>query len=132
MASDININGNGVRIRVEGLRKTIRHMEQAGVASQDMKILMHEVGLLVVKAAAPPRDSGRLATTIRAGRGKTKAVVRAGGAKAPYAGVIHYGWPARNIAPNPFLVDAMQRRRTAVLSRLDQGIDELLEKNDLK
>lgn len=132
MADDIVVDGNGVRLRVEGLRKTIRQMEKAGVDSQDMKVLMHELGMIVVKAASPPRDSGTLAGTIRAGRGKTKAVVRAGGARAPYAGVIHYGWPARGISPNPFLVNAMQRRRSNVLDTLDKGIEDILKKNDLK
>jgi hypothetical protein len=69
---------------------------------------------------------------MRAGRGKTKAVVRAGGARVPYAGVIHFGWPAHRIAPNPFLAESLQRKRPEVLDELDRGIEELLRKNNLK
>jgi hypothetical protein len=96
-----------------------------------MRQLIHTVGMVVVRAASAPVRSGKLEGTIRAGRGKTKAVVRAGGARAPYAGVIHYGWPARGIAAQPFLVDALQAQRNNVLSTLDTGIEEILRKNNL-
>lgn len=121
----------GGRVRVEGLRKAVRALDQAGVDAGDIRRLMHDIGLIVVNAAMPPRVSGTLASTIRAGKGKTKAVVRAGGAKAPYAGVVHYGWPARHIAPQPFLSDALMRKRTDVFNALDQGVSQILKDNDL-
>lgn len=132
MTGDIDFSQDGVRVRVDGLSKTFRAMSKAGADSQDMKVLMHELGMIVVKATNPPVVSGRLAGTIRAGRGKTKAVVRAGGARAPYGPVIHYGWPARGITPQPFLLNALQRKRGDVLSALDDGIEDLLRKNNLK
>lgn len=129
--SDIDSITSGGRIRVEGLRKAIRALDQAGVEAQDMKDLMHAIGMIVVNAATPPRASGTLAGTLRAGRGKTKAVVRAGGARAPYAGVVHYGWPARGLSPQPFLSDALQRKRSDVFRALDQGVSQILKSNDL-
>lgn len=109
----------------------MRALTRAGADAEDMKDLMHSIGMIVVSAAAPPVVSGNLASTIRAGRGKTKAVVRAGGAKAKYAGVIHYGWPARNIAATNFLSEALAANRGEVFDALKRGIDELLKKNDL-
>lgn len=53
--------------------------------------------------AIAPRVSGRLAATIRA----TAGVVTAGSASVLYAGVIHNGWPAHNIAPQPYLSQAL-------------------------
>ncbi|MFD1505259.1 HK97 gp10 family phage protein [Georgenia yuyongxinii] len=131
-AGDFTTDGP-VKIKVEGLRKTVRAMEAAGASSQDMKDLMHALGLIVVRAAQPrsPIISGRLSGSLRAGRGKTKAVVRAGGARAPYAGVIHYGWPARNIAAHPFLADALQATRSQIFSALNDGLGDLLKKHDL-
>ena len=32
----------------------------------------------------------------------------AGGASLPYAGPIHWGWPARRIEAQPFIADAAQ------------------------
>lgn len=131
---DVNFESNGVRVRVEGLRKTVRALEGAGVASQDLKDLMHSVGGIVVKAASPnvPTLSGALRGSLRAGRGKTKAVIRAGGARTPYAGVQHYGWPARGISAHPFLAQAVTSTRGRTLSALDDGIGDLLRKNNLK
>ena len=132
--SDIDFNRDGVRIRVDGLRKTLRAMEQAGADAQDMRELMHSLGMIVVGAARPntPTLSGALAGTLRAGKGKTKAVVRAGRASVPYAGVQHYGWPARGIDASPFLTDAVQSTRAQTFAALDEGIGDILKKNDLK
>jgi hypothetical protein len=129
---DFEIAQGDVRLKVEGLSRTIRALSKAGADAQDMKDLMHRIGNLVVRAAKVPVLTGRLSGTVRAGRGKTKAVVRAGGARTPYAGVVHYGWPARNIEPNEFLVEALNRERSDVLQALDAGLDELLRKNNLK
>src|SRR5690625_8028143 len=97
MARGITISaGEDVQFRITGLRETLRAMEQAGADAESMRDLMHAIGLTVVHAASPLRVTGTLAGTLRAGRGKTKAVVRAGSAAVPYAGPIHYGWPARN------------------------------------
>ena len=57
-------------------------------------------------AAMAPHRSGTLAGSVRGNQAKTMAAVRAGGARVPYAGPIHWGWPRRNIAAQPFLVDA--------------------------
>ena len=121
----------GVSIRTEGFAKAVRALEKAGADSTDMKQLMYEIGMLVVRASQPPVLSGRLASSIRAGRGKTKAVVRAGGARVPYAGVIHYGYPARNIEPQPFLLEALQDKRGDAFKKLQDGIDDILRKNNL-
>lgn len=125
------VNGP-VRVKVVGLRKTVRALEKAGADTQDMRDLMHSIGNIVVKGANPPQLTGKLGNTIRAGRGKTKAVVRAGGARAPYAGVIEYGWPARNIEATHYLTESLQNNRAEALDALDSGIGEILRKNDLK
>lgn len=125
---------DGVRFEVEGLRKTLRAMESAGVAAGDLKDLMGAIGQTVLAAARPrvPVRSGALEASLRAGRAKTKAVVRAGGARVPYAGVIHYGWPAHHIAPQPFLTDALAAEQRQVFSQLEEGLSELLRKKHLK
>lgn len=132
MSDAFEIVNGPVRVKVVGLRKTVRALEKAGADTQDMRELMHSIGNIVVKGANPPQLTGRLGNTIRAGRGKTKAVVRAGGARAPYAGVIEYGWPARNIEATHYLTESLQNNRAEALDALDSGIGEILRKNDLK
>ena len=132
MADDsIEYVSGGVRVRIDGLNAVVRKLNRAGADAGDMRDLMHEVGNIVVRSAHPPVRSGGLQATVRAGRGKTKAVVRAGGAKAPGAGVVHYGWPARNIRPQPFLTTALSAQHAQIFAALERGLDALLRKNDL-
>lgn len=134
MADVIEFGDGTTHFRIEGLGKTMRALSQAGADAEDMRDAMFRLGGIVVQAARPraPFETGRLSSTIRAGRGKTKAVVRAGGARTPYAGVIHYGWPARNIEPQPFLVDALNATRGRIFDALDDELSALLKKSNLK
>lgn len=134
MSKDVIEIGNGdTRVRIEGLNKTIRGLRKAGADAQDMKSLMHSIGEVVVRAAQGdvPKASGKLSDTIRAGRGATKAVVRAGGARAPYAGVQNFGWPSRNIRATNFLTSAANRNQGTAVDMLQQGIEEIIRKNGL-
>ena len=128
------LSETGTRVRVKGLRETIRALEQAGAATDDMKDLMHEIGLIVSRSAAShvPVKSGRLQRSLRAGRGKTKAVARAGSARLPYAPIIHYGWPARRIPARPFLTDAVTREQHTVVTALVEGLGEIIDKLNLE
>lgn len=122
------------KVTVKYLDKAVRQLERAGADMQDMKTLMHELGMIVVRQAQGdvPVESGVLRDTIRAGRGKNKAVVRAGGVKsAPYGPVIHYGNPHTGLSGNPFLVGALQAKRTEVFDEFKSGLDRVLKKNDL-
>ncbi len=130
-ADDFEVTSGDMRLRVVGFGQTLRNMSKAGADAEDMKSLMHTIGEVVLGAAKPPEASGKLAGTLRAGRGKTKAVVRAGGARAPYAGVIYYGWPAHHIAAQPFLSTAIQQTRPQILSELQDGLGDILRKNNL-
>lgn len=138
MAGDYHLAGDGASVRIEGLGRTLRALAKAGADAQDMRDAMHRLGMVVVTAARPRVPigkgpaAGRTLSTLRAGRGKTKAVVRMGGARAPYAPVVHYGWPARNIDPQPSLVDAYQATRPRVLAQLDTELGQLLKSNRLK
>jgi hypothetical protein len=62
-----------------------------------------------VAANLAPHRSGRLVGNIRAGATQKAAFVRAGGARVPYAGPVHWGWPKRNITANPFMTKAAQQ-----------------------
>jgi hypothetical protein len=95
---------------------------------------MRSIGGLVAGAARPlaPIRSGKLAASIRPGAAATKATVRAGAAQLPYAGPIHYGWPARHIRPNPFLIDALAGKRGQAINLLEQELDNLLKQTNLK
>lgn len=137
MLGDLEITDGPVRLRVEGWRKTLRALEDAGVASTDMRDLMHALGTIVADDAKgrAPKESGKLAGTLRAGRGKTKAVIRAGSRAVPYAGIVHYGTPAtypKHYDAQPYVVDALQATQARVMAALLDGLEDLLRKANLK
>lgn len=123
----------GKTVLITGLAELNKKLTAAGDDAQDMRELMHSLGNIVIAHANVPRATGELAGTLRSGRGKTKAVVRAGYAKrGAHAGVVHYGDPHRGIRAQPFLTDALKRSQTQIVNELSTGIDEILAKNNLK
>lgn len=119
-------------IQVVGLRETVRTLEKMGVEVADLKASFKRIGNLVADEAKSlaPRLSGKLASTVKPSNTKNKSVVRAGGS-LPYAGVIHYGWPARNIEPHPFLTDALGNKQGDLKDALDSELHGLIRKLDL-
>lgn len=127
MAVSETIITPGARIEFRGLRRTVRDLQRAGVAAEDLSALMATLGGIVAAAAQgiAPRKSGQLAGSIRAGKAKTRAVVRAGGARTPYAGPIEFGWPRHNLAPRAYLRRALDQKRAEVIKRLENEIQRL-------
>lgn len=128
--ADLDAVAGDVRVRIEGVRRLTRALTEAGVQVEDQKDLMHAVGMTVVRRAAPPvGPTGRTGSSLRAGRGKTKAVVRAGYRNLRYVPVIHWGWPARNIKRNPWLQQADQSARPDAINTYQDGVNALLDKH---
>lgn len=96
---------------VEGGKQLRRTLKAAGVSLASLKNVHKAAAALAAAAAArkAPRVTGRLAGNVRAGATQRAGIVRAGGARIPYAGPIHWGWSKRNISANPFMVDAAKQ-----------------------
>ena len=80
------------------------------------------------KQLAPVR-SGRLRESIRAGGGGSKLYVRSA---LPYAGAIHWGWPARNIRRNPFIEQAVEERLDDVVEVMGDTVEELARRHGFR
>lgn len=117
-------------IVVEGARELRRSLARAGDDMNDLKDAHAAVAAFVASRSksASPRRSGRLAGSVRGNRAKASAAVKAGGASVPYAGPIHFGWPARNISPQPFLVDTAHATEAQWRLMYLQAIDRILSK----
>lgn len=98
------------QIRLLGGRKLRSSLKRAGLDVDDLKAAHAAAAKYVEEVAVTraPVVTGTLLATLRSSGSKTKATVRAGNAKVPYAGPIHWGWPDRNISPNTFITDAAQ------------------------
>lgn len=97
------------QLRVIGGRNLRRTLAKAGIDLAELKATNAKVAGIVAtrgRGMAPVGPTGRLAGSVRPSGTKTQAVVRAGFARVPYAGPIHWGWPKRNIEAQPFLSEA--------------------------
>jgi hypothetical protein len=130
--NNVSESFRGVQVKVEGIAELNRAIRKTGADASDMKDLMYDIGMLVIRAATPPVKSGKLSGSMRAGKGKTKAIIRAGGARVPYAPIVHYGNPKRGIGPQPFLLQALQNNREQVVRTINDGIEDILKRNYLK
>lgn len=98
------------RVTVEGVDRLVRTLKRAGVDISDLKAAHSAVAAFVAgeAAARAPRRSGALAGSVRGARLQSRARVSAGRSSIPYAGPIHWGWPARRISSQPFVSEAAQ------------------------
>jgi hypothetical protein len=120
-------------ITVEGAKQLQRALRQVEGGMADLKVAHAEAAKIVERQAEAiaPRRSGRLAASVRSSGQARQGIVRAGKAVVPYAGVIHFGWAARNIAPQPYLYNALDARRGEVIATYNGHVNKLIKKNDL-
>ncbi|MCF2529374.1 hypothetical protein [Yinghuangia soli] len=127
---------------VDGMREVRRALRRAG-GRELLSELRDEHKWLAefVKNNAAhlvPRRTGRLAATMRASGTNTMATVRAGGARARYAGPVHWGWPGRPnrakgwrggpIRANPWIALAAQRTEPEWAEHYNQALTRLMER----
>lgn len=119
------------RIEIEGLNKLARELRALGDdAPKVLKEANRDAAKLVASEAAElaPVRSGRLRRSIRATGAQRGAAVRAGGARVPYAGIVHFGFPRRGIPARPFLYEAAERRRPDVIRAVSVAINRLIDR----
>lgn len=130
----------GMRIEVEGVSSLARAMRKAGdEGSREFLLAANKEAAATVETAARPLvpvRTGSLVASLRSTGTAKGGVVLIGKARVPYAGPIHFGWFAartwgrtvarRPIRPQPFLFDALDRRRGEVEEIYYQRLDELL------
>lgn len=130
--SDVEVATSGdVTIEVRGLQTAIRQLAKVAEDTSDLSGSLREGALVVAKAARPPVLTGRLFMSIRPTATKRAGYIRAGGARVPYAGPIHWGWRRRNIAPQPFLVTALAARQPQAVQILETGVRKTIARHNL-
>ena len=117
-------------VRVQGLSAFIRAMRDAEADLDELKDASQRAGTIVLNAATAraPRRTGRLAASGRVSRVARRAVVRFGSARVPYAGPIHWGWPRRHIAAQPFAIDAARATEPVWLAGYARELERIATK----
>lgn len=112
-------------VKVEGLARFRATMKAAGADMADMKAANTRAASTVASAAVAlaPRRSGDLAASMQpahqVGRARVVSAVA-------YAGVIHWGWPARHILPNRFLLDAARLTQPEWLGAYEDDLQHIV------
>lgn len=128
-----------MQVEITGARELRAHLRRLGRwAVVEYKAIHVEAGELVAEEARRlvPRRTGALSASIRARKLQAGARISAGSAKrVSYAGPVHFGWPSRPnrerrwrggpIRPNPFLYDAIDKRRADVIALYERRLKEL-------
>jgi len=131
----------GSSVKIEGLNKLVRDLKQldpdvARGLRRDHLDMADNVAA-TAKGLAPKR-SGRLRASVRSGASQRSGVVRAGNKAVPYAGPIHFGWASRPnrargwrggpISPQPFLYDAIDKRRDEITAAYLRTLRKAVER----
>lgn len=122
---------SGPQITVDGLGKLVRFLksvepELADELKQTNAELADTIGGQAQRGA--PKVSGKLAGTVRSSGTARTGIIRAGRAGVPYTGPIHFGWKARNIAPDKFLYRAFDANEDRIVTTYLETIERLLAK----
>ena len=118
-------------IEIDGLGRLLRNLKQLDPdIIADIKETHRDAAERVASSARPnvPRRTGKLQASLRVGVTVKSGVVRIGKKAVPYAGPIHFGWPARRIKPQPFLYDALDARRAELTRLYSDRLVELVGK----
>lgn len=120
------------RVQVTGAKELRKALRRMGADLKDMQRTNKAAAEPVARRAREiaPRLTGRLAGNTRATASQREGAVLVGSRSVPYAGPIHFGWPARNIEPNPFLYDALDDRRSEVVDIYEARVESLVRKLD--
>lgn len=133
----MSVTGSGTSARIEGLTALRLKLKELDTALPvEVKAVNKEAAVLVaaeIRGRAPvgsgrDKHPGRLKGTVRPGATLTQGVVRIGGKTTPYARPIVFGWPKRNIRPNPFPYTGLDVRRAEVVRLYEVRVAEITEK----
>ena len=122
---------NRVGFKVDGLSGVVRGLRAMGAEVEDPAGLtkLAEDGARLTEAEVP-RLTGRLAGDVRSERTKGRAAVVVG-SSLPYAGVINWGWPKRNIAAAGYVRRVDQQLEPLSLRRLEEDINRAINREGL-
>ena len=118
----------GPLTQVHGTRELRRALGKGSARLADLKAANARVAAFLASGSRPfaPRRTGQLASTSRGNRAAGKAVVMVGNAATPYAGPVHWGWPARDIPAQPWVAEYAERTQPVWLGTYQQDVDAIV------
>lgn len=114
------------RSSIDGIYKIVRLLDTG--AARQISDAAYEAAKLVQSTARvmAPEQTGALRNSIRSQRRGGNARVIAGGtSRVPYAKVVHFGSPRRNIRPDKFMFRAADARFDQAASLFLVAVEEI-------
>ena len=124
--AEANISIQGVKEVTDSLNKMARDLESNIELNEELSTTLSQKA-----SALAPRLTGALASSVVGNPSAEKAQILAGSAAVPYAGVIEYGWPQRNIAAQPYLNPAVNNNMGYIIEKYNESIQNAIKQYDL-
>jgi len=121
----------GSLVQITNLNSVIRGLKKMGLKTQDLDGATSKIRNLVLPPAISnaPVKTGKLRSTVRAGKFVNKVEVSAGNnTTVLYANPIHWGWKKRKIEPNPWLIDIRDQKADQVEEIFVAELQKILDK----
>lgn len=114
-----------IEVHLDGAKELSRGLKVAARDFDDLTPAQREAAkyaLPLARNMAPRGPTGQLAGTLRNGKdGSIESPL-------PYAAPIHWGWQARSIEPNMFILEAMRKSEPQWLKSFEKLSQEALDK----
>jgi phage gpG-like protein len=124
--AEANISIQGVKEVTDSLNKMARDLESNIELNKELSTTLSQKA-----SALAPRLTGALASSVVGNPSAEKAQIMAGSAAVPYAGVIEYGWPDRNIDAQPYLNPAVNDNMGYIIEKYNESIQKAIKQYDL-
>ncbi len=120
-------------ITIKGIKEVTDTLNKLGKDLESNIELNKELSTTLSQKASAmaPKLTGDLASSVLGNPSAEKAQILAGSAGVPYAGVIEYGWPNRNIQAQPYLNPAVRDSMGYIIEKYNDSIKEAIKKYNL-
>lgn len=120
-------------ITIQGVKEVTDTLKALGRDLESNLELNKELSTTLSQKASAmaPVLTGALASSVKGNPSAEKAQILAGSAAVPYAGVIEYGWPDRNIDAQPYLNPAVNDNMGYIIEKYNDSIQKAIKQYDL-
>ena len=122
-----------LEVSITGVKETQVVLQKLAKELESNIELNKELSTTLAQKASnmAPRLTGALASSVVGNPSAEKAQILAGSDAVPYAGVIEYGWPAKNIQARPYLTTAVNQNMGYIVEKYNDSIEKAIKKYDL-
>ena len=124
--AEVNISIQGIKEVTDSLNKMARDLESNIELNKELSTTLSQKA-----SALAPKLTGALASSVVGNPSAEKAQIMAGSAAVPYAGVIEYGWPAKNKEARPYLTPAVNNNIGYIIEKYNDSIQKAVQKYNL-